>query len=192
MASQEQTNANRRNARRSTGPKTPRGRYHARMNARKHGLRGHEVLLPDEDREEFEEFRENFFRDLRPAGFLESELTDQIVSSRWWLRRCERMGAGRSQPSVGTDAISGRPSSGGPASSHLISGSRGNACSTRWPAIPPKDTSTRLCSALTPKAAQSSVRRGVPVRASVPVVRRCGNQLIGMLGSGSKNRSACL
>ena len=94
MTSQEQKKANRRNARRSTGPKTPRGRYHARMNARKHGLRGHEVLLPDEDPAEFEAFRENIFRDLGPVGFLESELTDQIVSSRWWLRRCERMGAG--------------------------------------------------------------------------------------------------
>ena len=93
MASQEQKNANRRNARRSTGPKTPRGRYHARMNARKHGLRGHEVLLPDEDPAEFEAFRENIFRDLRPVGFLESELADHVVSSCWWLRRCDRLGA---------------------------------------------------------------------------------------------------
>ena len=94
MASQERKNANRRNARRSTGPKTPRGKYHARMNARKHGLRGHEVLLPDEDPAEFEAFRENIFRDLRPVGFLEAELADHVVSSCWWLRRCDRIEAG--------------------------------------------------------------------------------------------------
>jgi hypothetical protein len=63
------------------------------MNARKHGLRGHEVLLPDEDPAEFEAFRENIFRDLRPVGFLESELADHVVSSCWWLRRCDRLGA---------------------------------------------------------------------------------------------------
>ena len=64
------------------------------MNARKHGLRGHEVLLPDEDPAEFEAFRENIFRDLGPVGFLEVELADHVVSSCWWLRRCDRMGAG--------------------------------------------------------------------------------------------------
>ena len=64
------------------------------MNARKHGLRGHEVLLPDEDPAEFEAFRENIFRDQRPVGFLEAELADHVVSSCWWLRRCDRIGAG--------------------------------------------------------------------------------------------------
>jgi hypothetical protein len=94
MTSQKQIEANRRNAKRSTGPKTLRGRYRARMNAKKHGLRGHEGLLPDEDPAEFESFRENMFRDLRPNGFLESELADRVVYEFWILRRCERIGAG--------------------------------------------------------------------------------------------------
>jgi len=94
MATEKQIAANRRNARRSTGPRTPRGKYLSRMNARKHGLRGLEVLLPDEDPEEFETFRENLFQDLKPVGFLQAQVADQVVSSFWCLRRCERMAAG--------------------------------------------------------------------------------------------------
>lgn len=94
MASERQIESNRRNARRSTGPRSLRGKNRACMNVQTHGFRSRDVLLPDEDLEEFEAFREDLFRDLRPVGVLESELADQVVHSCWWLRRCQRMGAG--------------------------------------------------------------------------------------------------
>jgi len=51
MTSNRKAEANRRNARKSTGPKTPEGKAAVRLNALKHGLLSREVLLPGEDEE---------------------------------------------------------------------------------------------------------------------------------------------
>ena len=56
MTSDKQADANRRNARKSTGPKTPEGKAVARLNAVKHGLLSQEVLLPGEDESALERF----------------------------------------------------------------------------------------------------------------------------------------
>ncbi len=44
MASENQVEANRRNAAKSTGPKTAQGKQVVRMNALKHGLRAERVV----------------------------------------------------------------------------------------------------------------------------------------------------
>ena len=44
MTSDKQAQANRRNALKSTGPKTPEGKDAVRLNALKHGLRSEEIL----------------------------------------------------------------------------------------------------------------------------------------------------
>jgi hypothetical protein len=51
MTSEKQAEANRRNALKSTGPKTPEGKNAVRLNALKHGLLSQEILLPGEDEE---------------------------------------------------------------------------------------------------------------------------------------------
>jgi hypothetical protein len=51
MTSTRKSEANRRNALKSTGPKTPEGQAVVRFNALKHGLLSREVLLPGEDEE---------------------------------------------------------------------------------------------------------------------------------------------
>ncbi|RUL81179.1 hypothetical protein, partial [Tautonia sociabilis] len=48
-ASPKQIEANRRNAQRSTGPRTPEGKARSRRNGLKHGLAA-EVLVPEDDR----------------------------------------------------------------------------------------------------------------------------------------------
>src|SRR4028118_664800 len=94
MASDKQIQANRRNAQRSTGPKTPEGKDAVRLNATKHGLRSQEVLLPGEDGEALKELDENLRAELQPVGELENLLVDGIVAAHWRLRRLRRVEAG--------------------------------------------------------------------------------------------------
>jgi hypothetical protein len=51
MTSEKKAEANRRNALKSTGPKTLEGKAAIRLNALKHGILTQETLLPGEDEE---------------------------------------------------------------------------------------------------------------------------------------------
>jgi hypothetical protein len=62
MPSQRQIEANRRNALRSTGPRTPGGKYIAARNRTLHGFSSPEPVLPDEDPAEFAATTLNGFR----------------------------------------------------------------------------------------------------------------------------------
>jgi hypothetical protein len=94
MTSDKQIQANRRNALKSTGPKTPEGKAAVRLNARTHGLRSQEVLLPGEDEEALKGLNENLRAELQPVGELENLLLDSIVAAHWRLRRLRRVEAG--------------------------------------------------------------------------------------------------
>src|SRR4028119_2341896 len=94
MTSDKQVQANRRNALKSTGPKTPQGKDAVRLNANKHGLRSQEVLLPGEDEEALKELDENLRAELQPIGELENLLVDGIIAAHWRLRRLRRVEAG--------------------------------------------------------------------------------------------------
>ena len=88
MASKNQIEANKRNALKSTGPKTKNGKAIASLNAMKHGLRSQEVtLLPTEDEEAFHKLRDSLLDDLKPEGELENLLVEQVITASWRLRR---------------------------------------------------------------------------------------------------------
>lgn len=93
--------ANRRNAELSTGPKTASGKAVASKNALKHGVLSRQVVLPDEDPAEFEDFRRRLMEDLKPAGELETVFAERIMLGAWRLRRVVRLEAAviRSQES---------------------------------------------------------------------------------------------
>jgi len=59
MTNQKQLEANRRNANKSTGPKTPQGKAVVRLNARTHGLLSRDTLLPWEDPDDLDRLRED-------------------------------------------------------------------------------------------------------------------------------------
>src|SRR5829696_2675075 len=94
MTSERKVEANRKNALKSTGPKTPEGKDVVSSNAMKHGLLSKEVLLPGEDEEALRELDERLRDELQPAGALEDLLVDRITSALWRLRRLGRVEAG--------------------------------------------------------------------------------------------------
>ena len=57
MVSDRQMEANKQNAQRSTGPCTADGKARVALNALKHGLTGKQIVLPDEDPEDFDAFK---------------------------------------------------------------------------------------------------------------------------------------
>lgn len=93
MSTQKQIRANRSNARKSTGPKTPEGKAKVSKNALKHGLTSECVLIPGEDPQELEAFREALLADLAPEGALEELSAEWFIAYAWRLRRVGRMEA---------------------------------------------------------------------------------------------------
>jgi hypothetical protein len=93
MSSARKATANRENALKSTGPKTPDGKATVRLNALRHGLVSEEIL-PAEDEEALRELTEGLRAELQPVGELEGLLVDRITSLLWRLRRLARVEAG--------------------------------------------------------------------------------------------------
>jgi hypothetical protein len=79
MASQRQLEANRANARRSTGPKSQRGKARSRRNALTHGLTATQILVPGEKPEQLDRLREGLHADFAPGSTIERELVDQLA-----------------------------------------------------------------------------------------------------------------
>jgi hypothetical protein len=89
MATENQINANRKNALKSTGPRTEEGKEAASQNSTKHGLRAKRDVIRTENQDEFVLFRENMIADLSPDGAMEEMLAERIVSLSWRLKRVE-------------------------------------------------------------------------------------------------------
>jgi hypothetical protein len=87
MATETQVQANRLNAQKSTGPRTPEGKEKASQNALKHGLFAREAVIRGEDEDEFEMHREMLLDQLNPVGALEEILAARIVDLSWRLKR---------------------------------------------------------------------------------------------------------
>ena len=68
MTSARKAAANRQNALKSTGPKTPDGKAAVRLNALRHGLLSEDILLPGEDEEALRELAEGLRAELQPVG----------------------------------------------------------------------------------------------------------------------------
>jgi hypothetical protein len=87
----EQLAANRANAQRSTGPTSDEGKATSSQNARTHGLTGKTVLLPDENKTEFELFCIEVADSLEPEGPIEREFARIVANDQWRLRRVKRI-----------------------------------------------------------------------------------------------------
>jgi len=115
MAALKQIDANRRNAKKSTGPKTPEGKATSSRNALKHGLLSRlsrDVVLPNEDPDgQFPVLCEELLLDWDPQSATECLLVEDLVAVTWRLRRCRRIEYGNFELLGGdaTDRVWGNP-----------------------------------------------------------------------------------
>src|SRR6516164_1227642 len=87
MTSFRQIEANRRNARLSTGPVTEEGKRKSRQNALRHGLTAETVIDALEDAEDYAAFEMAVTADYDAQSVVERELVLRLASLLWRLRR---------------------------------------------------------------------------------------------------------
>ncbi len=84
--------ANRRNAKKSTGPKSDAGKLAMRHNAARHGLLAKQILFRhhETERNEYKNLLNSLERDYMPVGLVERMLVEEIGTCWWKLRTATR------------------------------------------------------------------------------------------------------
>ena len=83
--------ANRRNAQRSTGPRTREGKAASSRNAIRTGLTTMTLtVMPGESEEDLDALQQSIHAEWNPQGDHEDFLVDQMISARWRLERLAR------------------------------------------------------------------------------------------------------
>ncbi len=78
--------ANRRNAKKSTGPKTSRGKTISSWNTTRHGLLAERLpSIPDKDKNHIARLLSSLRQDLEPVGTVEEVLVERIAQEYWRL-----------------------------------------------------------------------------------------------------------
>ncbi|MCZ2156418.1 MAG: hypothetical protein LC114_21360 [Bryobacterales bacterium] len=85
--SEKKREANRRNAQRSTGPKTPAGKAASSANSRRHGLYSGTMLLSIEEDEDYTRILQGLRDFYQPANFEEGYVIEMVAQQRHRLLR---------------------------------------------------------------------------------------------------------
>jgi hypothetical protein len=93
MTSAAQAASNAANAQSSTGPRTEAGKAQSSKNALKHGLTARDLVLREDEREEFESIQSDLLAELTPEGTLETLTFNQVLRASWDLLRFRRLEA---------------------------------------------------------------------------------------------------
>src|SRR2546421_1703945 len=94
MTTYKQIEANRRNARRSTGPISAEGKQRSRRNAVRHGLTAETFIGTLEDAEDYKAFEAAVIADYDAQSAVERELVLRLASLLWRIRRATTMETG--------------------------------------------------------------------------------------------------
>lgn len=84
-------NANRENAKNSSGPKTPEGKKTVSQNSSTHGLTGKFRVLAAENQVEFDHLLAGLVESHAPANAAEGELVASLAEALWLSRRAIRL-----------------------------------------------------------------------------------------------------
>jgi len=87
MSTNEQINANRENAQKSTGPVTPEGKLKSSLNATKHGFTGLTLQLTAPEIEPYQRFVANMTAEHRPHTEQARELLQHYIDLRWSINQ---------------------------------------------------------------------------------------------------------
>jgi len=94
MATEKQFEANRQNAQKSTGPRTPEGRAAVRLNGVTHGLTAETIVLKGESEADFINLLGSLETEHDPVTPTEEALVVQLAMATWRLRRLYHQEAG--------------------------------------------------------------------------------------------------
>ena len=94
MATDKQTAANRLNAQKRRGPKTPEGRAAVRLNGVTHGLTAETIVLKGENEADFTNLLGSLEAEHDPGTPTEEALVVQLALANWRLRRLYHQEAG--------------------------------------------------------------------------------------------------
>ena len=91
MATDRQIAANKLNAQKSTGPKTPEGKAKSCLNHLSHGLASAATIVPGEDPEEFKALLNDLITEHQPATPTEQILVEKMTIQQWLSLRAFRL-----------------------------------------------------------------------------------------------------
>src|SRR6266540_1873467 len=93
MATPAQIIANRANAQKSTGPRSPEGKSVSRFNALKHGMDAASIVIPGEDPAEYQGLLNLYIEEFQPRCASEYFHVDAMLRANWLKRRLEAVEA---------------------------------------------------------------------------------------------------
>src|SRR3954454_23301062 len=85
--SEERLRANRENAKKSTGPRTPEGKQRSSLNGTRHGILAQVIVLPKEDMAAYNQFTAEYAAALHPVGTVEIQLAHACADIQFRLHR---------------------------------------------------------------------------------------------------------
>jgi hypothetical protein len=91
MTSPLRSAANAANAQLSTGPRTAEGRARSSRNALKHGLTSPDLIVREDEIEEFQQFQQDLRQELAPEGAVEMLSFNQLLRAAWNMQRAQRL-----------------------------------------------------------------------------------------------------
>jgi len=150
--------SNRQNAKRSTGPRTTRGKAKSRLNALTHRGFATLRLIPGEDECAYESLCERMLSEAEPKTSVEHMLVEQIIGDLWRLRRVdEAEGAYFEQIRLAEQARELKSSSGGVDRAGPLAGEHGIHAGALLPvaSVPREHRSTFLTARLVDEQTRS-------------------------------------